>query len=98
MSSMEVDIPQVNGFSELPSSSPKRVQFNNEVTVHKSVEIRPKHKARRRAKLPKIDVDGEQSPPQLQKPLSPARLKKISEKDRHSRTGLRGLPKKGRCL
>ena len=29
------------------------------------------------------------------KPISPSKLKKIAEKDRHSRTGRRGLPKKG---
>ena len=62
---------------------------------------RPKHKARRRARLPKIDTSGGTSngalaSPTLQgKPLSPSKLKKLAEKDRHSRTGRRGMPKKG---
>lgn len=62
---------------------------------------RPKHKARRRARLPKIDTSGGTSngalaSPTLQgKPLSPSKLKKLADKDRHSRTGRRGMPKKG---
>lgn len=62
---------------------------------------RPKHKARRRARLPKIDTsgatgNGSLASPTLQgKPLSPSKLKKLADKDRHSRTGRRGMPKKG---
>lgn len=68
---------------------------------------RPKHKSRRRARPPKIDTTGGgstmngggmhalTSPTQGGKPLSPSKLKKMAEKDRHSRTGRRGNPKKG---
>ena len=70
---------------------------------------RPKHKARRRARMPlKINVPGEGtangevgSPTaafhfqQGGKPLSPSKMKKMADKDRHSRTGRRGMPKKG---
>lgn len=62
---------------------------------------RPKHKARRRARLPKIDTSGAAAAngamvsPTMAKPLSPSKLKKMAEKDRHSRTGRRGMPKKG---
>lgn len=65
---------------------------------------RPKHKSRRRARIPpKINMtedgvaNGEASPTLFQqqggKPLSPSKIKR--EKDRHSRTGRRGMPKKG---
>lgn len=69
--------------------------------VNGDSQQRPKHKARRRARLPKIDTSGGSSngalaSPTLQgKPLSPSKLKKLAEKDRHSRTGRRGMPKKG---
>jgi len=73
---------------------------------------RPKHKARRRARIPlKINVAGGEGAPNgeggsptaafhlLQqgagKPLSPSKMKKIADKDRHSRSGRRGMPKKG---
>ncbi len=69
---------------------------------------RPKHKSRRRARIPpRINMsedggvtNGEASPTfnlhQGGKPLSPSKMKK--EKDRHSRTGRRGMPKKGNIL
>lgn len=60
---------------------------------------RPKHKARRRARVPKLDLLQGDDPNALggevNKPLSPSKLKKMMDKDRHSRTGRRGLPKKG---
>jgi len=100
MSSMEVDGVQVNGLP-MTMGPRKTVRFNPTVgasahvnVISKSIEMRPKHKARRRARQPKPDETEamEDSP----KPLSPSKLKKISEKDRHSRTGVRGLPKKGK--
>lgn len=118
---MEVDIPQVNGFSIQPRTSftdgdnpgGNHVQFNSiaEVKVieqHQSVSAgpqqpsqRPKHKARRRARVPKLNIaDGADSTNALggevAKPLSPSKLKKMMDKDRHSRTGRRGIPKKGK--
>jgi hypothetical protein len=117
---MEVDIPQVNGFSIQPrttfteSDNPggNHVQFNSiaEVKVieqRQSVSAapqqsqRPKHKARRRARVPKLNIaDGEDAATnalsgEIAKPLSPSKLKKMMDKDRHSRTGRRGIPKKG---
>ena len=120
---MEVDIPQVNGFSVQPSFTAgaetavtgNHVQFNSiaEVKTYKVVEQpgqqqqqgqgpqaqRPKHKARRRARVPKLDLLQGDDPNALggevNKPLSPSKLKKMMDKDRHSRTGRRGLPKKG---
>lgn len=59
---------------------------------------RPKHKSRRRARPPKINTNGEATNGGLAsptKPLSPSKLKKLAEKDRHSRSGRRGNPKKG---
>ena len=113
---MEVDIPQpvnnfvtynsTNGSGAIRSPVNATVQFNS-ITEVKTVprvpveEQRPKHKARRRARLPKIDTSGGDvsngaiNSPSQQKPLSPSKLKKLSEKDRHSRTGRRGMPKKG---
>ena len=118
---MEVDIPQVNGFSiqqpppfvEGDNPGGNHVQFNSiaEVKVieqHQSVAApqqqsqRPKHKARRRARVPKqLNIaDGEDSTNglggEMPKPLSPSKLKKMMDKDRHSRTGRRGIPKKGK--
>ena len=104
MTSMEVDVPQVtNGFSNSQSAgSKKTVHFGPtstrmaaaDVTMvfGSSAEVRPKHKARRRARHPSKSDDVEEVTP---KPISPTKLKKMSEKDRHSRTGVRGLPKKG---
>lgn len=96
MSSMEIDIPtQVNGLmgTETVHSPRQKVHFVNadEIKTYRAIEQRPKHKARRRARVPKLE-NGEPAP----KPISPAKLKKTAEKDRHSRTGFRGLPKKGR--
>ena len=121
---MEVDIPQVNGFSiQQPSpsfvvgngSGGNHVQFNSIAEV-KLIEQRqssltapqqgvvqpprPKHKARRRARVPKLDISDGSDPSnvldgEMPKPLSPSKLKKMMEKDRHSRTGRRGVPKKG---
>lgn len=120
---MEVDIPQVNGFSIPPRTAftegdnpgGNHVQFNSiaEVKVieqrQQSVTApqqqqsqRPKHKARRRARVPKLNIaDGEDATTnalsgEIAKPLSPSKLKKMMDKDRHSRTGRRGIPKKGK--
>ena len=66
---------------------------------HNQVQ-RPKHKARRRARVPKLDLVQDEDPSavgvDVSKPLSPSKLKKMMDKDRHSRTGRRGLPKKGK--
>lgn len=104
MSSMEVDVPQVNGFSYNPSRVAKKsVHFGSrtaaaEVTIFSSAsktgaEAKPKHKARRRARHPSKseELDNGTTP----KPLSPNKILKMAEKDRHSRSGVRGLPKKG---
>ena len=107
MSSMEVDVPQMNGFNSHDQSrvAKKSVHFGStstrtaaaEVTIFNSsrgVEAKPKHKARRRARHPSQSEEMDNNP----KPLSPIKLQKMTEKDRHSRTGVRGLPKKGNCL
>ena len=110
---MEVDIPQViqygtsngnAGHSTSPVAA--TVQFNaiTEVKTYATAEEqqRPKHKARRRARPPKIDTSASVSngalgsPTLATKPLSPSKLKKLAEKNRHSRTGRRGMPKKGK--
>lgn len=102
---MEIDIPQqLNGFGKEaagPTNGFTRghVEFNGvtEVKTYKVVEQRPKHKARRRARVPKLDLCEDDATLQSAnpKPVSPSKLKKMAEKDRHSRTGYRGLPKKG---
>lgn len=116
---MEVDIPShfafgaSNGDANSTSPVAATVQFNA-VTEVKTFPLpaaaatqeqqRPKHKARRRARLPKIDTSGTAangslaSPTMGPKPLSPSKLKKLADKDRHSRTGRRGMPKKGELL
>lgn len=100
MSSMEVDGGQLNGLP-MTMGPRKTVRFNPTIgasahvnVISKSIEMRPKHKARRRARQPKPDEA--EAMEECPKPLSPSKLKKISEKDRHSRTGVRGLPKKGK--
>lgn len=121
---MEVDLPQVNGFSvQQPTSfsvgensTGNHVQFNSiaQVKTYKVVEPqqqqqnqfvqaqRPKHKARRRARVPKLELvtreDGVGQGGEVGKPASPSKLKKMMEKDRHSRSGRRGLPKKGETV
>lgn len=81
---------------------PTKVHFSEqiEVEVIKHVSSRPKHKARRRAKVPKendareAEENGEMSP----KPVAAYKLKKLVDKDRHvPRSGKgRGQPKKGK--
>lgn len=100
MSSMEVDIPQANGLPELLNGSAlvqPKVHFSDSITVDETIkttfDLRPKHKARRRLRVTVVE-NSEQT---ATKPISPSKLKKIAEKDRHSRTGRRGLPKKGAC-
>lgn len=97
---------------DAPSTSPvaATVQFNaltevktfaKPATTIAEDQHRPKHKARRRARPPKIDTSGNfsngalGSPTLGAKPPSPSKLKKMAEKDRHSRSGRRGMPKKG---
>lgn len=108
---MEVDLPNSFAFGasngNANSTSPvatTTVQFNaiTEVKTFTQEQQRPKHKARRRARLPKIDTSGVAvangalvSPTVGPKPLSPSKVKKLADKDRHSRTGRRGMPKKG---
>lgn len=106
MSSMEVDVPPVNGFSLNQSRVAKKtVHFGSNSThmaaaeiaiFSNSAEAKPKHKARRRARHPsKSDEMDDGGAP---KPISPTKLQKMTEKDRHSRTGVRGLPKKGKIV
>ena len=106
---MEIDIPQqVNGFAQQVAESSNgysrgHVEFNGvtEVKTYTVVEQRTKHKARRRARVPKLEInekDDTSLSNALPKPASPSKLKKMAEKDRHSRTGYRGLPKKGSCM
>lgn len=108
-----------NGTASSASPTTTTVQFNavTEVNMYPMLSLaqgagggearRPKHKSRRRARIPPkinmpgdgVTANGECSSPLLQqvgKPLSPSKLKKLSDKDRHSRTGRRGMPKKGR--
>lgn len=85
----------------------KVVQFSDmdDVRVfNEEISMRPKQKAARRVRMPPaalaplIDfagTGGDALPPSPRKPQSPSKLKKMAEKDRHSRTGRRGLPKKG---
>lgn len=96
---------------DAPSTSPvAAVQFNavtevktfaKPATTIAEDQHLPKHKARRRARPPKIDTsanisNGALGSPTLgAKPPSPSKLKKMAEKNRHSRTGRRGMPKKG---
>lgn len=105
---MEIDLPQpVNGFAKQATEptngfSRAHVEFNGvtEVKTYKVIDSRPKHKARHRARVPKLEMNQDVDPTDsaLPKPLSPSKLKKLAEKDRHSRTGYRGLPKKGLCM
>lgn len=103
---MEVDVPPVNGFSLNQSRVAKKtVHFGSNSThmaaaeiaiFSNSAEAKPKHKARRRARHPsKSDEMDDGGAP---KPISPTKLQKMTEKDRHSRTGVRGLPKKGKIV
>lgn len=103
MSSMEVDVPQMNGFSHnQPRVAKKTVHFGSTTThtaaaevaifSNSATEAKPKHKGRRRARHPSKSDDVDGATP---KPISPTKLQKMTEKDRHSRTGVRGLPKKG---
>ena len=107
MSSMEVDVPQMNGFVHNQSKVAKKlVHFGSplvatgataaaEVTIVSKAgsSAKPKHKARRRARHPSKSEDPENGV--VVKPLSPNKVQKMLERDRHSRSGLRGLPKKG---
>ena len=110
MSSMEVDVPQLNGFAYNPSKVAKKsVHFGSppapanattaaaEITiVTKKTEssAKPKHKARRRARHPSKSEDVENGGG-VPKPISPNKVHKMAERNRHSRSGMRGLPKKG---
>lgn len=104
MSSMEVDVPPVNGFSLNQSRAAKKTVHFGSNTTHMAAEIsifsnsaeaKPKHKARRRARHPSKSDEMDGATP---KPISPTKLQKMTEKDRHSRTGVRGLPKKGKIV
>ena len=104
---MEVDIPQqVNSYRNSPPTNNHHVHFDTEIKVVKLAtstalqqqQPRPKqHKSRRRARVPDLDLgDDEMSGvTSTGKPPSPSKLKKMADKDRHSRTGRRGQPKKG---
>lgn len=99
-------LPEGIGNGTRPNGQ-KVVQFSgmDDVRVfNEEISMRPKQKAARRARMPAAlppladfaGASGEASPPSPRKlPQSPSKLKKMAEKDRHSRTGRRGLPKKG---
>ena len=109
MSSMEVDVPQLNGFAHNPSKVAKKsVHFGSPpalanattaaaeiaiVTKRSESNAKPKHKARRRARHPSKSEDLENGG--VPKPISPCKVHKMAERNRHSRSGMRGLPKKG---
>nr|CAA75614.1 MA3 [Suberites domuncula] len=106
MSSMEVEPQQVNGFggSKNSPTNGHHVQFDTTVKVvtmpatSTQPSSRPKHKARRRARVPaNLDIgeDETSSVSSTTKPPSPSKLKKMADKERRSRSGRRGQPKKG---
>jgi programmed cell death protein 4 len=106
---MEVDVPQLNGFAHNPAKVAKKsVHFGSPpapanattaaaeitiVTKRSESSAKPKHKARRRARHPSKSEDLENGG--VPKPISPCKVHKMAERNRHSRTGMRGLPKKG---
>ena len=103
---LEFDVPrQVFPYTSAPTANGHHVQFDTDVKVVQvpstasQQQSRPKHKARRRARVPNLQLeDGETSAvSSTAKPPSPSKLKKMADKDRHSRTGRRGQPKKGEC-
>ena len=90
----------MNGFSANGESEPWEPQqlFNfgdmADVEELEAIESRPKHKAKRRVRLSSKSEDPAPAPDPAS-PLSPTKLLKNQVKDRHSRTGRRGEPKKG---
>ncbi|CAI8049157.1 Programmed cell death protein 4 [Geodia barretti] len=103
MSSMEVDVPQLNGFAHNPSKVAKKsVHFGSPpapanattaaeitiVTKRSESSVKPKHKARRRARHPSKSEDLENGG--VPKPISPCKVHKMAERNRHSRSGMRG--------
>lgn len=106
---MEIDVPQLNGFAYNASKVAKKsVHFGSPpasagaataaaeitiVTKKSGSSAKPKHKARRRARHPSKSEDVENG--EVPKPISPSKVHKMAERNRHSRSGLRGLPKKG---
>ena len=105
---MEVDIPQFNGFpnkvakksvrfgasGSATSMAAAKVTIVSSNAYKTSADVKPKHKARRRARHPSKSEELENDS-SATKPLSPNKTQKMAERDRHSRTGVRGLPKKG---
>lgn len=86
-----------NGDSE--HSEPQQLfNFGDMADVEEleAIESRPKHKAKRRVRLSSKSEDPAPGP-DPGSPLSPTKLLKNQAKDRHSRTGRRGEPKKGAC-
>lgn len=101
---MEVDIPQqVNSYKYSPPTNGHHVHFDTEIKVVKlaatstAPQQRPKHKSRRRARVPNLELEDDEMSgvSSTGKPPSPSKLKKMADKDRHSRSGRRGNPKKG---
>lgn len=77
------------------------VHFNVDVTNH--LNSRPKHKSRRRAKVPKDSGELEEQSNDIDvasRPVAASKLRKLMDKDRHlSRAGKgRGQPKKGALI
>ena len=107
---MEVDFPPLNGLADSIGSNgrptdQKVVQFSEVDDIQifqQEIDMRPKQKVARRMRIPAAlppltssTGGADSSPASPRKPQSPAKLKKLAEKDRHSRTGRRGMPKKG---
>lgn len=65
----------------------------SEITLQSQIANRVKRKAKRRGKVLGLNGDLNMEKP----PESPTKMK-AKTKDRHSRTGRRGLPKKGKFL
>lgn len=78
---MEVDIAE-NGMVKTPTQ--KQVTFNDTPEIAElNIDLRPQ-------------FDGTTSELSIGLgAVSPSKLKKATDKDRHSKTGRRGLPKKG---
>ena len=101
---MDVEPPaggtRVNGVGANGEGEPWEPQqlFNfgdmADVEQLEAIESRPKHKAKRRVRLSSKSEDPVPASDPAS-PLSPTKLLKNQVKDRHSRTGRRGEPKKG---
>lgn len=101
---MAMEIEENGLTGEFAVGARPKVHFSDqiEVDVVRHVSTRPKHKARRRAKVPKENdsVEAEGNGDVSPRPIAASKLKKLMDKDRHlSRSGKgRGQPKKGELV